>query len=134
MSDCVMYAAYLCLISPVFSLFAPFDPIQILEHHPLQPEHKLTPEIALKDPVDLYLLYSKAQRGKEVKPPSRLKPTQKAALRVTSILEGESCFAPYHFLLLPTLPLPTLPLPHHLPTLPYHLLSLPPYAFLLLPP
>jgi len=43
---------------------------KILEHHPLQPEHKLTPEIALKDPVDLYLLYSKAQRGKEDDPSS----------------------------------------------------------------
>ena len=38
---------------------------RILQHHPLQSEHKLTPEISLKDPVDLFQLYSTIQE-KEV--------------------------------------------------------------------
>jgi len=36
---------------------------KILANHPLQPEHKLTPEISLKDPADLFLLYSGLKPG-----------------------------------------------------------------------
>ena len=41
--------------------------LQILEHHPLHPEHKLTPEISLKDPADLFLLYSGLKKDDEVR-------------------------------------------------------------------
>jgi len=48
---------------------------RILQHHPLQSEHKLTPEISLKDPVDLFQLYSTIQEKEDGVPANYFRPS-----------------------------------------------------------
>jgi len=48
---------------------------KILQHHPLQSEHKLTPEISLKDPADLFQMYSTIQEKEEGVPANDFRPS-----------------------------------------------------------
>lgn len=49
--------------------------VKILQHHPLKTEHKLTPEISLKDPVELFELYSTIQEKEDGYPANDFRPS-----------------------------------------------------------